>query len=110
MQRRMYQNVQVRSSYAHNEEAKKVIKFMIYNRMLHSPATEKSNQESVTFLKSRLFQELYLFKKNSSLSRIQNLCIVSKKANSVSRVFRLNRTKLKYYASKAYLPGIRRSS
>ena len=48
--------------------------------------------------------------KNSSVTRIKNRCILTGRARSVSRFFKLSRIQLRQLASEGLLPGLSKAS
>jgi ribosomal protein S14 len=102
MQKRIYKNIQIRNSVATNEFKKIFLKSLMYNRNFIATLTTEENEN--------IYKYMYSFERTSSKSKVQNLCIASKKPNSTYRAFKLNRTKIKHFAAQGLLPGLRRSS
>lgn len=48
----------------------------------------------------------FLFNNNSSITRIKNICILTGRARSIYRIFKISRIKLRDLVSKKLLPGI----
>ena len=55
-------------------------------------------------------QKWFFFQKNSSLTRIKNLCILTGRSKSVYRLFKISRIQLRKLASNGCLPGISKYS
>jgi ribosomal protein S14 len=87
-----------RNCYNYFEKKKKIYKFFLYNTVF---SKRRKLQVSKNF---------FLIHKNASITKIRNRCIISGRARSVFRDFKLSRTFFKRYANKGKLVGVSKHS
>ena len=100
MQGRLYKNIKNRTSFYKHEKEKKLYKYLIHNKQ--ADICEKT--------KDALYFKQFCITNRASSSYIRNLCVLTTKARSTYRNFRLNRNMIKICASKKLLQGIKRAS
>ena len=54
----------------------------------------------------KIEQKWFNFNRNSSLTRIKNICVLTGRSKSVYRFFKISRLQLRKLASTGFLPGI----
>jgi small subunit ribosomal protein S14 len=55
-------------------------------------------------------QNWFKFNRNSSLTRIKNICILTGRSKSIYRFFKISRIQLRKLASNGFLPGLSKHS
>lgn len=88
----------IRVNFLQFELEYKRLKFIFKNRKF---------KKGVRFF---FFFKLMHFSKNTSFIRIKNRCFFTNKAQSVYRIFKLNRSTFKHLVGKNMILGLRRSS
>ena len=77
----------------------------INNFLLKQKKTKQKNRALINYK----FYKLYKGNK-MSFTRVRNRCLITSRARSVYRRFRLNRLAFKYLVALGYLPGFGRST
>ena len=101
--KRIYKDIHYRTNYKKVETNSKFLKYIMFCRHLEQNQLYKE-------IKKIMYKRFFKTMKQNSSSKIKNLCLISKRPNSVYRDFRLNRTQIKYFTSRGLLPGVRRGS
>jgi ribosomal protein S14 len=99
--KKVYKDVQVRNRLKRLEIDKVLLKYLVFSRHLNANVNYNS-------IKEILYNKIFFIK--NSISQIKNICLISKRPNSVYRDFKMNRTQLKYFANRGLLPGVKRGS
>jgi small subunit ribosomal protein S14 len=98
MQKKIKKNINQRYLFKTFEKKRLVLKILINNLLLKKKQRIKAQQH------------LFFFPKNSSLSRIKNLCILTGRTRSIYRFFKISRLQFRKLASKGVLTGISKYS
>jgi small subunit ribosomal protein S14 len=93
----VHKDAKRRKQFANYEQKKKKLKYLILNT-------------KNMIKKTKLLIQLRKMPKDSSITRMRNYCILTGKARSVYRDFRLSRHQIRRLASQGDLVGIRKSS
>ena len=78
------------------------------HRLILKSITQNLNFK--TNIRWKMQIKLIKLSKNSSVTRIKNRCILTGRARSVSRFFKLSRIQLRQLASEGLLPGLSKAS
>jgi small subunit ribosomal protein S14 len=98
MQKKIKMNINQRYIFKTFEKNRLVLKILVNNLLLKNKKRQK------------IQQHFFSFPKNSSLSRIKNLCILTGRPKSIYRFFKISRLQFRKLASKGYLTGISKYS
>lgn len=80
-------------------ENKKIIYKYIYNNLSLSKE-----------LRKKAFNNLMKMPRNSSITRVRNRCVVTSRARSIYRYFKMSRLVFRQLALEGKLPGVRKAS
>lgn len=94
MQKKIKKNIKQRLLFKDLEKQRLVIKTISNNFNL------KKN------IRWKIEQKWFNFKKNTSLTQIKNICLLTGRSKSVYRFFKISRLQLRKLASTGFLPGI----
>jgi len=98
MQKKIKKNIRQRFLFKNLEKKRLIIKTITNNFNLKKQTRWKAEQ--------RWFN----FDRNSSLTRIKNICILTGRTRSVYRFFKISRLQLRKLASTGFLPGVSKYS
>lgn len=94
MKKTIKKNKKQRLLFQYFELRKLSIKAIIYNKEL--PFS----------IRTKIQQKNFRFDLNSSITRIKNRCILTGRARSISKMFKLSRLQFRLLASNNFLPGV----
>jgi len=94
MQKKIKKNIKQRLLFKNLEKQRLIIKTISNNFNL------KKN------IRWKIEQKWFNFTKNSSLTRIKNICLLTGRSKSIYRFFKISRLQLRKLASFGFLPGI----
>lgn len=94
MQKKIKKNIKQRILFKNFEKKRLVIKTILNNFNLKK------------IIRWKIEQKWFNFNRNSSLTRIKNICILTGRSKSVYRFFKISRLQLRKLASTGFLPGI----
>lgn len=94
MQKKIKQNIKQRFSFKNLEKKRIIYKIISKNLKLNNLIRWKAQQK------------WFFFNKNSSLTRIKNLCVLTGRSKSIYRFFKISRIQLRKKASERFLPGV----
>jgi small subunit ribosomal protein S14 len=94
MQKKIKKNIKQRLLFKHLEKKRLIIKIISNNFNLKK------------IIRWKIEQKWFNFDRNSSLTRIKNICILTGRSRSVYRFFKISRLQLRKLASTGSLPGI----
>jgi small subunit ribosomal protein S14 len=94
MQKKIKKNIKQRLLFKNFEKKRLIIKIISKNFNLKK------------IIRWKIEQKWFNFEKNSSLTRIKNICILTGRSKSVYRFFKISRLQLRKLASNGFLPGI----
>lgn len=80
-------------------ENKKIIYKYIYNNLSLSKE-----------LRKKAFNNLMKMPRNSSITRVRNRCVITSRARSIYRYFKMSRLVFRQLALEGKLPGVRKAS
>lgn len=98
MQKKIKKNIKQRYLFKNLEKKRLIYKIISKNLNL-----EKK-------LRWKIQQKWFFFDKNSSMTRIKNICIFTGRSRSVYRLFKMSRIQLRKLASEGFLPGVSKYS
>lgn len=98
MQKQIKKNIQQRLKFQKDEKKRLVLKSITQNLLINKQNRWKTQQYFLNI------------KNTSSLTRIKNRCILTGRARSVYRFFKLSRLQLRKWASYGNLPGVSKYS
>ena len=98
MQKKIKKNIKQRYLFKNLEKKRLIYKILLKNLNL------KQN------LRWKAQQKWFFFDKNSSLTRIKNICVLTGRTRSIYRLFKISRIQLRKLASEAFLPGVSKYS
>ena len=94
MQKKIKKNINQRLLFKNLEKKRLIIKIISNNFNLKKIIRWKTEQK------------WFNFSKNSSLTRIKNICILTGRSKSIYRFFKISRLQLRKLSSTGFLPGI----
>lgn len=94
MQKKIKKNIKQRLLFKDLEKQRLVIK------------TISNNFNFKKNIRWKIEQKWFNFKKNTSLTQIKNICLLTGRSKSVYRFFKISRLQLRKLASTGFLPGI----
>lgn len=94
MQKKIKKNIKQRLLFKDFEKKRLIIK------------TISNNFNFKKKIRWKLEQRWFNFNRNSSLTRIKNICVLTGRSKSVYKFFKLSRLQLRKFASIGFLPGI----
>ena len=94
MQKKIKKNINQRYLFKDFEKKRLIIKII------------SNNFNFKKAIRWKIEQKWFNFNKNSSLTRIKNICILTGRSKSVYRFFKISRLQLRKLASIGLLPGI----
>ena len=94
MQKKIKKNINQRLLFKNLEKKRLIIKKISNNFNLKKIIRWKTEQK------------WFNFSKNSSLTRIKNICILTGRSKSIYRFFKISRLQLRKLSSTGFLPGI----
>lgn len=86
-----------RKLYAQYEKKKYILKYIKNNLILQKKFREKAQIK------------LFLFPRNSSITRIRNRCILTNRSRSIYRKFKFSRLMFRKLALNGKIPGVRKA-
>lgn len=98
MQKKIKKNIKQRLLFKNLEKKRLIIKIISNNFNLKKT------------IRWKIEQKWFNFNRNSSLTRIKNICILTGRSKSIYRFFKISRLQLRKLASTGYLPGISKYS
>ena len=98
MQKQIKKNIKQRYLFKNFEKKRLIYKIILNNLNLQKE------------LRFKIKQKWYIFNRNSSLTRIKNICILTGRSRSIYRLFKISRLKLRQLASNGSLPGVSKYS
>ena len=98
MQKKIKKNIKQRYYFQNLEKKRLICKIISKNLNLNKNIRLKSQQK------------WFYFDKNTSLTRIKNICILTGRTRSIYRLFKISRIKFRKLASKGFLPGVAKYS
>jgi small subunit ribosomal protein S14 len=98
MKKKIKKNIKQRLLFKDLEKKRLIIKIISNNFNL------KKN------IRWKIEQKWFNFNKNSSLTRIKNICILTGRSKSIYRFFKISRLQLRKLASFGFLPGVSKYS
>jgi small subunit ribosomal protein S14 len=98
MQKKIKKNIKQRYLFKDLEKKRLILKIILKNLNI-----EKD-------LRWKLQQKWYFFHKNSSITRIKNICVLTGRSRSIYRLFKISRIQLRKLASEGFLPGVSKYS
>jgi small subunit ribosomal protein S14 len=98
MQKKIKKNIKQRYVFKNLEKKRLICKIISKNLNLKQEIRWKAQQH------------WFFFNKNSSLTRIKNLCILTGRSKSVYRLLKMSRIQLRKLASEGFLPSISKYS
>ncbi|RHY07711.1 hypothetical protein DYB37_011735 [Aphanomyces astaci] len=94
MQKKIKKNIKQRLLFKNFEKKRLIIKII------------SNNFNFKKIIRWKIEQKWFNFDRNSSLTRIKNICILTGRSKSVYRFFKISRLQLRKKASEGFLPGI----
>lgn len=94
----VYKDKIKRGTVLNNEYQRLLVKSVVFNRNIPI-----STRNALNIYLSR-------YKRNSSITRIKNRCVISGNSKSIIRKFKISRHMLRKYIHNGYVPGIIKSS
>jgi len=94
MQKKIKKNINQRLLFKNLEKKRLIIKIISNNFNLKKIIRWKNEQK------------WFNFNRNSSLTRIKNICILTGRSKSIYKFFKISRLQLRKLASTGFLPGI----
>ena len=98
MQKKIKKNIKQRYYFQNLGKKRLICKIISKNLNLNKNIRLKSQQK------------WFYFDKNTSLTRIKNICILTGRTRSIYRLFKISRIKFRKLASKGFLPGVAKYS
>ena len=98
MQKKIKKNIKQRYLFKNLEKKRLILKIILKSLNI------KNN------LRWKLQQKWFFFNKNTSLTRIKNLCMLTGRSKSIYRLFKISRIQLRKLASEGSLPGVSKYS
>jgi small subunit ribosomal protein S14 len=98
MQKKIKKNIRQRFLFKNLEKKRLIIKIISNNYNLKKQ------------IRWKVEQRWFNFDRNSSLTRIKNICILTGRSKSIYRFFKVSRLQLRKLASTGFLPGISKYS
>lgn len=98
MKKQIKKNITQRYLFQQNEKQRLILKAITQNLILENTIRWKTQKK------------LLQLSNNSSVTRIKNRCIITGRARSVYRFFKLSRIQLRKLASSGFLPGLSKYS
>jgi small subunit ribosomal protein S14 len=98
MQKKIKKNINQRLLFKNLEKKRLIIKIISNNFNLKKT------------IRWKMEQKWFNFNKNSSLTRIKNICILTGRSKSIYRFFKISRLQLRKLSSTGFLPGISKYS
>src|SRR6056300_801030 len=94
MQKKKKKNKNKKYNLQNNKKKRLVHKIILKNYYFNKNIRWRENQK------------WFYFNRNTSLTRIKNICILTSRSRSIYRFFKISRIQLRKLASLGYLPGI----
>ena len=94
MQKKIKKNINQRFLFKNLEKKRLIIKILSNNFNLKKT------------IRWKIEQRWFNFNRDSSLTRIKNICILTGRSKSVYRFFKISRLQLRKLASSGFLPGV----
>jgi small subunit ribosomal protein S14 len=94
MQKKIKKNINQRLLFKNLEKKRLIIKIISNNFNLKK------------IIRWKIEQKWFNFNKNSSLTRIKNICILTGRSKSIYKFFKISRLQLRKLAAMGFLPGI----
>lgn len=94
MKKKIKKNIKQRYLFKHFEKNKLILRILIKNLKLKN------------FKRWKIQQKLIFFNKNSSITQIKNICILTGRSRSIYRIFKISRIQLRKLISNKNLPGL----
>lgn len=98
MQKKIKKNINQRLLFKNLEKKRLIYKIISKNLNLKQELRWKAQQK------------WFFFYKNSSLTRIKNICVLTGRTRSIYRLFKISRLQLRKLASEGFLPGVSKYS
>ena len=98
MKKKIKKNIKQRYLFKQFEKNRFIYKIILKNLNLQKD------------LRGQALQRLLRFSKNTSLTRIKNICFLTGRSRSIYRLFKISRIQLRKLASKACIPGLSKYS
>lgn len=98
MQKKIKKNIKQRYLFNIFEKKRLIYKIIIKNLNLKKDIRWKAQQK------------WFFFDRNTSLTRIKNICVLTGRTRSVYRFFKISRIQLRKLASEGFLPGVSKYS
>ncbi len=98
MQKKIKKNIKQRYIFKNFEKKRLILKIISKNRNI---AKE---------LRWKLQQKWFFLNRNSSITRIKNICVLTGRSRSIYRLFKISRIQLRKLASTGFLPGVSKYS
>ena len=98
MQKKIKKNIKQRYLFKNLEKKRLILKIISRNLSITKNLRWKVNQK------------WFFFHQNSSPTRIKNICVLTGRARSIYRLFKISRIKLRKLASNGLLPGVSKYS
>lgn len=94
MKKKIKKNINQRLLFKNLEKKRLIIKIISNNFNLKK------------IIRWKIEQKWFNFNKDSSLTRIKNICILTGRSKSIYKFFKISRLQLRKLASMGFLPGI----
>jgi small subunit ribosomal protein S14 len=98
MQKKIKKNIRQRFLFQDLEKKRLIIKIISNNLNLQKK------------IRWKIEQRWFKFDRNSSLTRIKNICVLTGRSKSIYRFFKISRLQLRKLASTGFLPGLSKYS
>ncbi len=98
MKKKIKKNIKQRYLFKKFEKNKLIYKILLKNLNLQKDLRWKAQQK------------IFFLTKNTSLTRIKNICSLTGRSRSIYRLFKISRIQLRKLASKAFLPSLSKYS
>ncbi len=98
MKKKIKKNIKQRYLIQFYEKKRLVLKILSKNQIIKNS------------IRWKVQQKWFFFQKNSSITRIKNICILTGRSKSIYRFFKISRLQFRQKASMGLLPGFSKHS